>query len=72
MRNILKTFKQDVKDYAYPKMNALINKTFEKDEEKIFIDVINDDPNSTKAKAIIATIKTKNGETQTTKLDLNA
>ena len=72
MRNILKTFIQDVRDYAYPKMNALINKSFDKDKEKIFIDVINNDPNSTKAKAIIATVKTENGETQTTKLDLNA
>lgn len=72
MKSSLATFQRNAMDYVYPKINALLRKSFDHDENQTTLEIINNDPTSSKAKAIIATVKTANGETQTTTLNFSA
>ena len=72
IENILKTFKRNTTDYVIPKINGILNKAFNNDKNQTIIDIVNDDPNSTKAQSIVATVKTKDGGLKTTTLNLNA
>lgn len=72
MKSSLATFQRNVMDYVYPKINALLRTSFNRDENQTTLEIINDDPTSSKAKAIIATVKTANGEKETTTLNFSA
>jgi hypothetical protein len=71
MKDILETFKKEVSKYLYPKCNSLVKDAFRFDKNQTTIEIVNDNPLSAKAEAIIATTKTENGTT-TKRIDFSA
>lgn len=68
--SMLSNFKKDINKYVFPKKQNIIKDGL-RHSDNITLEIINDNPLSAKAQAIIATTKTENGIT-TKRIDFSA
>lgn len=68
--SMLKSFQKEINKYTFPKKQNIIKDSLRRNDDTT-IEIINDDPLSAKAQAIIATTKTENGTT-TKRIDFSA